>query len=129
MFTCIHSNNWSKLNIFKNMCKEQHPTIYTPLGPKVSALQKTNMSATMTEINCYDSRIFYMIARLIKFFLNNWKHLNLKSEIICLFLTILKPYLTEVLGYISLDQFILRHSTYLGILKVSTCKIGHKEVL
>ena len=27
MFTCIHSYNWSELNIFKNMCKEQHPSV------------------------------------------------------------------------------------------------------
>ena len=27
MFTCIHSYNWSALNIFKNMCKEKHPSI------------------------------------------------------------------------------------------------------
>ena len=25
MSTCIHSSNWSATNIFKNMCKEQHP--------------------------------------------------------------------------------------------------------
>ena len=25
MFTCIHSYNWSELNIFKNMCKVEHP--------------------------------------------------------------------------------------------------------
>ena len=35
IFTCIHSANWSALNILKNMCKEQHPNIHNWVGVKI----------------------------------------------------------------------------------------------
>ena len=37
MFTYMQSSNWSAVNIFKNMCKEQHPTVHTSMctQPKI----------------------------------------------------------------------------------------------
>ena len=35
MLTCIHSTNWSALNIFKNMCKEQHPNTHDWVGVEI----------------------------------------------------------------------------------------------